>query len=241
MLYLSILLYISFWFSFSFLVTSFKKGTAFNGISLIGGWLLFVIIILGIINIFSHAGMEGQKGIEVTVDQRESVHSGWDSDKELTLDHFFTRYPELASKRPDTQNFSWAWYFAMQETGDMKTAEKVKSYNDQLGEIILRSRWLEIFSPALTMQNIFNHYARTDLETHVNFLNRARVFHKDLKKFFYPYIFENRGFPHVDYNRVPHASFFSNESQAHSMGTILKLMGFILVLISFGLHLTKKN
>lgn len=233
-LYLAIVLYTAFWFSLSFFVISFKKGTSFSGVSLLGSWLFFVIILPALFNIFSSSIDDGQKGIEVTLEQRESVHSGWDSIKDETLDTFFFRYPEWSAYRPKTDTFSWSWYFANQEVGDMKTESKVREYNAQMANVLKKNKFFESFSPAITLQNLFNLYARTDLETHLQFLKSARNFHQRFKNFFYPYIFKNAGFPHSDYSLVPRPSFNSANITSSGMTGILKLLGACFIFLVLG-------
>lgn len=240
-LYLAIVLYSAFWFSLSFFVTSFKKGTSFNGVSLLGSWLFFVIILPALFNIFSRSIDDGQKGIEVTMEQRESVHSGWDTNKDETLDIFYSRYPEWSQYRPKTDGFSWSWYYANQEVGDMKTEGKVQAYNAQMTDVLEKNKFFENFSPAVTLQNLFNLYARTDLETHLHFLKSAREFHQRFKDFFYPYIFKNAGFPHSHYSLIPRPSYSSENLTPNGTIGILKLLGACFIFLVLGRTVLKRQ
>lgn len=219
----AIFLYTFFWFCLSFYVISLKRGTSFNGVTLFGSWLLFVVIVPSLFNIFSSSVEDGQRGIEVTMEQREAVHSGWDLSKDETFNVFFSKYPQWIPYRPKSEGFSWGWYYAFQEVGDLKAEDKVRSYNAQFSEILRKSRISESFSPAVILQNLFNLYSRSDLEAHLRFLNDVRSFHQKMKDFFYPYIFQELGFPHKDYNLVPRPSYSSSEYTPKGLVGIFKL------------------
>jgi ABC-2 type transport system permease protein len=135
--------------------------------------------------------------------QREAVHAGWDRPKAATMQAFFNAHPEWRQTAPVTSGFHWKWYYAFQHVGDMHVANQVAAYRQGLEA---RDRWtrrLGIILPAVGVQTVIHRLANTDLRAQLAYQDRIREFHAQLRRFYYPYIFNEQPFRQAEFSQAP--------------------------------------
>ena len=57
--------------------------------------------------------------------------------------------------------------------------------------------------PSVGVQVALHRLARTDLEAQLSYQDRIRKYHERLRRFYYPYIFDDRAFTSEDFSKAP--------------------------------------
>jgi len=228
--FIAIILYSLFWFGVVCCIVVLNKSSAFNAVSLIGIWLVLTIIFPTTINILAEYNKPVPDGMEITMKQRDEVHKGWDRPKDETMQRFFLSYPQHKNTAPIVGRFQWKWYFAFQELGDQSVAKQSIIYVKKLQEREnYTSTWSIISTPA-AFQKMLNASAATDLQQHLDFLASVGQFHEELKAYYYPFLFQDKSWSHLDYQQEPHHSFQAKPDQkAMLSGMFVLLLTTILV------------
>jgi ABC-2 type transport system permease protein len=116
---------------------------------------------------------------------------------------FFKAYPELKDTKPVEGGFHWKWYYAFQHLGDLAAAPQAKAYREGLEA---RDRWtgrVGFLLPAVGLQTILHRTARTDLNAGLTYQDRIRSYHARLRRYYYPYVFNDVPFREVDFAKAP--------------------------------------
>lgn len=213
-----------FWLGVAFLVAALHQGSAFNAVTLLGVWLLLTIVLPSLLNVYVAVRQPVPQGLELTVQQREEVHSGWDKPKEEVLQKFFARYPQWTDTTTIQERFAWRWYYAMHEVGDMSVEELARQYKASLQERHRLTQQFNVVAVPVNVQGIFNALAAADLPGHLQFLQSAEAYHAQLKAFYYPFLFRQVNFTHADYAREPDHSFTPTPDFGTAYSGLLKLL-----------------
>ncbi|GGF06195.1 ABC transporter permease [Hymenobacter cavernae] len=232
-----VMLYCLFWFGLAFLVTGLQRNSAFNAVALVGLWLVLVVLVPGLLNVYVSAARPVPQGIELTVKQREEIHGGWDKPKTETMNRFFALYPQWRDTTTIKEHFVWRWYYAFQHLGDQSVQPLAVAYTDGLRqryELVNRLNWL---SPAINAQTSLNALAGTDLPTHLAFQRSATRYHDTLRAFYYPYLFRQVAFTHADYAKEPTHTFTSSSEISTTIRGLGKLLVSLGVVYAAGLLL----
>ena len=198
-----IITYSGFWFALSFLVVSFGRFSSLNAAVLSGSWVLFAILIPACLNLYATSRFATAEGIDLTIRQRQEMNSYWDRPKEEAFKLFFKDYPEWRVIPPVTKRFAWKWYYAMHQAGDNSVKGLSNNYFRSLEQ---RQNWTNQsskYSPSLSVYTMLTSLANTGLPTQLSYLDNVRHFHEEMKRFFYPLIFNELNFQQDDYARLP--------------------------------------
>lgn len=226
-------LYILFWFSVCFFIVSLQRNSNFNAVILLTIWLFLIIILPAGINTYIINKYKVPEALELTLTQRNAYHEKWDMDKQATLDKFYKHYPQFKNYPLPETEFSWLWYYAMQQMGDDESAVQSKEFESKLeqrnntGELIAR------FIPTLHTQIQLNEIAKSDLRNQLLFLKETKQFHEKLRLHFYPKIFDNAPVDQQKWNNFK-VETFNDNSENGFVKAFLPLLLFNLVLIGLG-------
>lgn len=235
------LLYCLFWFGVALLVAVLQKNSAFNAVLLLGVWLLLTIIIPGLLNVYVTVKQPVPQGMELTIKQREEVNAGWDKPKEEILNKFFARYPQWTDTTTIKERFVWRWYYAMHEVGDMSVEEMARDYKAGLLQRQKLVAQLNVLSVPVNVQGIFNAMAATDLPAHLAFLQSAETYHVALKKFYYPFLFNQVAFTHSDFDEEPDHTFTASPDTGTIHSGLYKLVLSVLLVFVIGILLLRRT
>jgi ABC-2 type transport system permease protein len=203
------LLYISLWFTLCGWVISWKKNSGVNAVSLLSIWLLLTLIAPAVINNFILTKYPVPEALHTVVANREGFHSKWDKPKEHTMQKFYAHYPELKKYQLPDREFSWLWYYAMQQMGDDDAAKYSAAMKKKLMQRDEASTVIGYFLPALHTQLQLNDIAQSGLKNQLQFLDRTASFHEKKRLYFYPKIFEDAPVLKEDWSKHK-VEFFSN-------------------------------
>lgn len=196
-------LYILFWTVLCLVVARLKFGSVTNAAGLAATWLMLTLVLPGLALLAINAVVPVRQGVELTLAQRELVHAGWDRPQAETMQDFFQHHPEWRDTPPIEGGFHWKWYYAFQHLGDVNVADQSLAYREGLEQ---RDRWtrsLGFLLPAVGVQVGLHRMAETDLAAQIAYQDRIRSFHDVLRRFYYPYIFNEVPFTMSDFAKAP--------------------------------------
>jgi len=231
--YIISILYLLFWFAVCFYIVSLQKNSNFNAVILLTIWLFLIIILPATINTYIVNKYPVPEALELTLKQRNAYHEKWDMDKKETLNKFYNHYPQFKKyPLPDTE-FSWLWYYAMQQMGDDESAIQSKELETKLQQRNEASQTIAQFIPTLHAQIHLNEIAKSDLGNQLLFMEKTKEFHEKLRLYFYPKIFDNADVKKENWSKFK-VETFTDESKISFGKAFLPLLIFNLLLIGFG-------
>jgi ABC-2 type transport system permease protein len=125
-------LYVTFWTGLGLLVGAWGRRSAFNAATLVGCWIVLVLLVPALGNAVLSRAVPVGRGVDLTLAQREAVHHAWDVPREAVMDPFVAKHPEWSGTPPVGVRFHWKWYYAMHEMGDDSVAGQVAAYRGSL-------------------------------------------------------------------------------------------------------------
>ncbi|HEV7381550.1 MAG TPA: DUF3526 domain-containing protein, partial [Dyadobacter sp.] len=187
---IGLLLYILFWFGISMFVISLNKSSSFNATALVGVWILLCVLYPGVANIGINSAVPVPEALQTAIDQREGYHEKWDLPKAPTMEKFYAVYPQYKKYPIPEDKYSSGWYYAMQFAGDLESANSAEKLFAKLRQRQHISGIAGLFNPVIGIQQLFNKVANTDLAGHIRYLDSVKKHHRQVREYFYPYIFE---------------------------------------------------
>ena len=230
-----VILYSAFWFSLMFLIISFFKSSAFNAICAAGCWLLFLLVIPAVLNVWmiskypidtTHlAELTRRTGLENENDEKEQTE---------VLSEFLEHNPKYKASDSLFNNNRYAKvYAAFTALKDSHSKKDVDAYNSQIGK---RNKWVNQFlwiNPAVNMQDAFTLISKTDLNTFLNYQSALTKFHKDITSFYYDRLFWDKSITQEDYSKRP--VFKMKESNERWSMVLFSFLKIALILVLIGL------
>jgi len=135
--------------------------------------------------------------------QREAVHGAWEIPRETTMQRFFAHYPEYQDTAPLPAGFHWKWYFAFHHLGDQSVSDQVNAYRAGLLSRQAMTERLGWLLPGVGVQAILHRIAATDLKAQLAYQDQIVDFHRQIREFYYPYLFNDRRFGREDFENRP--------------------------------------
>jgi ABC-2 type transport system permease protein len=235
-----LLLYLLFWFGISILIVSLNKSSSFNATALIGIWIFLCILYPGIANIGINSKVPVPEAVKTAIDQREGYHAKWDLPKAPTMEKFYAFYPQYKKYPIPEDRYSSGWYYAMQFAGDLESANSSEKLFAKLQERQSLSQVTGILNPVIGIQQLFNKVANTDLAGHVRYLNSVKHHHRNVREYFYPFIFEETLTEDLNWHSYPaykQAGYF----QENVSSNVTSFMIWTLLLVGCSVILFKRN
>jgi ABC-2 type transport system permease protein len=197
------LAYALIWTVLILLIARASRASVANAAMLSAVWLLITLILPTLALLAINDRHPVRQGVELTLAQREEVHAGWDKPKAETMAAFVRLYPEWADLAEVEGGFHWKWYYAFQHLGDRAVAPQVVAYRRALLARDTETRALGRVLPAVGVQYALHRFARTDLRAQLSYQDDIRQFHERLRRYYYPYVFNERPFREADFAGVP--------------------------------------
>lgn len=195
--------YLLFWTLLCLIISRWRLSSLANAAALASAWLAITLVLPGLALLAINSAIPVQQGIELTLAQREAVHSGWDKPKAATMQAFLRDHPEWKDKTAFEGDFHWKWYHAFQYLGDRAVDGKVAEYRAGLETRDAWTRRTGLMLPSVGVQVAIHRLARTDLAAQIAYQDRIRAFHAALRRFYYPYIFNDKPLRAADFAKAP--------------------------------------
>ncbi|MDJ1484124.1 DUF3526 domain-containing protein [Cytophagaceae bacterium YF14B1] len=205
---LTAILYISFWFSVSWLIVSFHRDSSYNALLLLIVWVMLTIVIPASVTTVIVYKYPVPEAFGTVLESRDGYHSKWDQPKEPTIQKFQKHYPQFNRyKHPEGKDYSWLWYYAMQQMGDDEAAVHATDLKTKLRKREAASSVIGLFVPTIHTQQICNHLSQSDMANHLNFIEEVEKFHEQKRLYFYPKIFTDFAIADENWKAFPLAYF----------------------------------
>ena len=198
-----IALHTLFWFALCLGVATGRRSSTANAMILVGVWVAFTFLAPAVLTLANSILHPAPEALELTVRQRQGYHEAWDLTKAETMDAFFEDYPQWSDQTVPEDEFTWAWYYAMNHRGDRAARDASRAYRDVLTR---RDEWARRWSllvPPLAARIALDRLASTDLPTQLAYQDAVRRYHERLKAHFQPMLFSAAPIAQVDWERVP--------------------------------------
>lgn len=200
---LTSLVYALIWTILILLIARASRASVANAAMLSALWMVITLIVPTLALLVINDRHPVRQGVELTLAQREAVHAGWDRPKAETMAEFIRLYPEWADLSAVEGGFHWKWYYAFQHLGDQTVAPQVAAYRQSLLARDEETRALGWVLPAVGVQYKLHRLAQTDLLGQLDYQDRIRAFHAELRRYYYPYIFNEQPFREADFANAP--------------------------------------
>ncbi len=228
-------LYLAFWFGLAGWVAA-RARTSSSSAAILLACLVGLTMILPTLADAAIARLSPvSKGVELALAQRQAVHSGWDIPKPETFAKFFISHPEWKDTPPVEGRFHWKWYYAMHQAGDDAVAADVAQYRASMQA---RESWtarVGLVLASVNVQVLLHRLADTDLLAQLAYQDRIAAYHTQLRRFFYPYLFEERAMTQDDLAQLPRYEHVASPGRL-PVGQLLALGALALALLAIGLR-----
>jgi ABC-2 type transport system permease protein len=202
-----VIVYVLFWAGAALIVVAWRRSSDVSLVILLGVWIVTAILGPALVNVVASLRYPLPEALELTVRQRQGYHEAWDRPLPETMARFYQRYPEWRDVPVPEDRYSNAWYYAMQQRGDDQAAPAAAEYREtQTRKLAWTGRAMMLFPPAL-LQSALNAVARTDLESHLAYLDSVASYHEALKRHFFGTIFSDASIEQVQWNSAPRHVF----------------------------------
>jgi ABC-2 type transport system permease protein len=198
-----VLAYIVFWSVLVRAVGMLKMSSAAHAGVLVAIWATLTLALPTAAQAMIARAVPVGQGIELTLAHRQAVHAAWDIPKEATMRPFFQSHPEWRDTPPITGRFHWKWYFAFHQVGDQHVAAQAASYRQGLLTRQRFTRRVGWVLPPVAAQLLLHRLAETDLPAQLAYEDAIRAYHRKLRRFYYPYLFNELSFGREDFGKAP--------------------------------------
>lgn len=204
-------LYILFWFVLCRWVISFRKSSAQNALILLVIWVGMNFIVPMGSNVLIQKKYPVQESLKAVMQQREGYHNKWDEAKLPTMEKFYAAYPQFkAFQVEENDEFTWTWYYAMQQMGDLEASQSSEQYKEKMHKRNRAAELLGYVFPNIHTQLTESYLAKTDMKNQLDYGAGLEKFHEDKRLFFYPLIFSGKDADAVNWNQQTVVYFNNN-------------------------------
>ncbi|MBB3221871.1 DUF3526 domain-containing protein [Pseudoduganella umbonata] len=201
---------LAFWTGLSLLVATRQWRSVTNATVLMGAWAMLTLVLPALANVALIRAIPVNQGVDLMLAQRQAVHGAWEIPRAETMRRFVAGHPEWKHQADVPGRFHWKWYFAFHQVGDESVAGAARAYRDGL---VARQAWtgrLGWLLPGVGAQAVLHRLAGTDLPAQLAYQDAIVAFHREIRHFYYSYLFNDRPFGSADFARrpafVPHAA-----------------------------------
>lgn len=234
---LLVLTYSAFWFALAALINSFGFSSAANAVISSASWLILVLILPSLLNVFISIAYPVPSRNEL-ISAVRSVNLDMRRDGSRLLAEHYQDHPELMpkDKKADFEDFGLAFVYIQREQ-KKRVDEVEEKFAAQLAAQQNLVKTLRFISPSIIAQEASNDIAGTGLERYQNFRRQVKEFDKTWADYFVPRIYRMENLTAADFDTIPRFSY-----REESVGTITSRVGsgilFLLVMTAILLFLT---
>lgn len=180
-----------------------KQSSAQTASVLLAIWLVVTVLIPVGSDMAIDDMVESPNGGQIVLTQREAVNDAWDIPFNATWDEFLATHPQWKDKTQMGESFEWKWYYAFQQVGDQKAEALSKAYRAATLEKNLLAQRFALMSPPMLTQRLMSSIAETDTNAAIKYELAIREYHKALRQFYYPLMFNEAEFTLENMSGLP--------------------------------------
>lgn len=235
-----IISYILFWFILAFIVNIKINNSSKNAFTLIGSWLLIVMIIPATINQIGNTIYPTPSRLKM-INEIRLIKKVNEQMQDVILTNYLKKHPELdQGKEEETFGF-WPNYFASEQIMEEKISPLIDNYELQLQKQQDLIQVFKYFSPAILMQQSLNNLAGTS-EKHYNaYKKQVFEFSNQWKQYFIPMVFKDHKFRTKDFKNLPQFVYKNNVAKNIWYNTLIIVLICGIAFATLGGRLIKNN
>lgn len=183
------------WIMFMAVIIWMRRSAALSAMLGLGVWLIFTLITPAMVNLVVQSSKPLPNKADVIHTVRTLNDKNWELPKSFVMDRFHAKHPEFNDG--DTTDFN-KWYYASFTQLDDAANELKATMEAQIGERnALLSQW-EWLAPAAMVHERLSQMSKTDRQSHLRFVEKVHLYHRDLKDLYYDKIFAGAQFSMAD-------------------------------------------
>lgn len=240
-LILLIAAYIGFWFVLALIVNLKINDSSKNALTLIGLWLLIVLVLPATINQIGNTLYPTPSRLKMINEIRLIKKENEDKQNEIMSEYLRT-HPELAQESDDLKLGFWHNYFASEKVMEDKTKPLLAEYDIQLKKQQNLINKFMYVSPAIIMQKALNNIAGTSEQHYNDYKKQVFEFSSTWRNYLVPLLFKNQKITSVIFNELPHFQYknrIKNNVWVNVGG--ITVTSLLVVLLFIGKNLKEKS
>ncbi len=198
-----VVLHTLFWFALCLGVAGGRGSSTANAMILVGVWVVLTFLAPAVLSLANAVLHPAPEALELTVRQRQGYHEAWDLPPSETMHAFYEDYPQWSGWTVPEDEFTWAWYYAMNHRGDQAARDASRAYREVLARRDAWARRWSLLAPPLAARMAIDRIASTDLAAQLAYQDAVRHYHERLKIHFQPILFSAAPIPEVNWERLP--------------------------------------
>lgn len=221
--------YAAFWFALAAFINSFGFSSAANAVVASAGWLILVLILPSLLNVFiSIAYPVPSRGEFVSAVR--SVNLDMRRDGSRLLAEHYQDHPELMPKdgKADVNDFGLAFVYIQRE--QKKRVDEIEErFAAQLAAQQNLVKTFRFLSPSIIAQEASNDIAGTGLERYQHFRRQVKEFDQNWADYFLPKIYRKENLSAADFDAIPRFKY-TEESFGNLFNRIAYGILFLLIM-----------
>tara|TARA_B110000240_G_scaffold41424_1_gene46314 strand:- start:500 stop:1174 length:675 start_codon:yes stop_codon:yes gene_type:complete len=178
------------------------NNSAKNALTLIGLWLLIVLVLPASINQIGNSLYPVPSRLKM-INEIRLIKKENESSQNKIMDEYLRNHPELAQKS-DKDNFGfWHNYFASEKVMEEKTKPILVEFEGQLKKQQDLISMFKYLSPAIVIQQSLNNLAGTSEKHYNDYKKQVFEFSDKWRNYLAPMLFNNQKFTIKNYNEMP--------------------------------------
>ncbi|WP_405604918.1 DUF3526 domain-containing protein [Polaribacter sp. Asnod1-A03] len=236
--------YMLFWFSLAFVININSAKSAKNALSLLGLWIVFVLLIPSVISQTGDVFYPIPPRTEMINELREHKAEATKKQDEI-LNNFLRDHPEYAINDSTQSRTYWHKYIASQKLIKEELEPLLTNYEEKLAQ---QQAWVSKFqwiSPAIITQSALGTMAGTTKQDYTNYQNQVTAFAEDWRTYFVPLLYNNKTFKKSMYKELPSFTYAANTTN-HLLSSmfillIVSLIFILLAMLNYKIKVKRKG
>ncbi|UNZ00062.1 DUF3526 domain-containing protein [Zhouia spongiae] len=194
--------YILFWFIVACIVNIRVNNSAKNALTLIGVWLLIVMVLPATINQIGNSLYPTPSRLKM-INEIRLIKKENEEKQNKIMDEYLRNHPELAQGNNEQKFGFWHNYFASEKVMEEKTKPLVAEYDLQLKKQQGLISMFKYVSPAILMQQSLNNIAGTSEKHYNDYKKQVFEFSGEWRNYLVPMLFKEQKFSTKNYHELP--------------------------------------
>ncbi len=236
---LAISAYNLFWFVLAVVVSVKINDSSKNALTLIGLWLLLVLVLPATINQVGNSLYPVPSRLKM-INEIRLIKRENEENQNKIMSEYLRAHPELAAAE-EGQNFGfWQNYFASEKAMQDKIAPLIQEYELQLQKQQDLIGLFKFLSPAIVMQQSLNTISGTSEKHYNDFKKQVSEFSDTWRDYFVPMLFNQEKFKSEDFAELPQFKY-QNRIESDLLSNILILLSVSLLVYLIFMQPFAKN
>ncbi|MFD0963484.1 DUF3526 domain-containing protein [Pseudofulvibacter geojedonensis] len=229
-----------FWFVLAFIINIKINHSSKNALTLIGFWLLIVLILPATINQIGSTLHPTPSRLKMINEIRLIKKENEEKQNEI-MDEYLRNHPELAQENNQEKFSFWHNYFASEKMMEKKTEPLLAKYDLQLQKQQELISIFEFLSPAILMRQSLNKIAGTS-EMHYNdYKKQVYEFSNEWREHLVPMLFKEQKFTLENYHQLPKFKYQNRIENNIWLSFIILLLISLIIFFQFSGKELKKQ